>query len=120
VHITGVRRKPGSLVPSETAICVAAARLRKDGVRRFHGYLLAKEMKDDGARVPAFGTLYRALGRLEKMEMLTSAWEDPHAAAKENRPRRRLYTITAAGLKVAAEANASRTEPARSRKLVPA
>lgn len=120
MHIVGVRRKPGSLVPLEIAICVAAARLRKDGVRKFHGYLLAKEMKDDGARVPGFGTLYRALGRLEKMEILSSAWEDPHAAAHENRPRRRLYTITAAGLKVAAEANPTRPAAARSRKLAPA
>jgi hypothetical protein len=90
VHIIEVRRKPGSLVPLEVAICVAAARLRKDGIRKFHGYLLAKEIKDDGAPVPGFGTLYRALGRLEKMEILSSTWEDPHAAAKENRPRRRL------------------------------
>jgi PadR family transcriptional regulator, regulatory protein PadR len=69
------------------------------GVDEFHGYLLAKEMRDrDGAtRLTAHGTLYKALDRLENAGLLTSRWEDPHAAAAESRPRRRLYHVTAAG-----------------------
>jgi PadR family transcriptional regulator PadR len=104
VHINRVRRKPGTLVPFEIAICVAAARLHAGGIATIHGYLLAKELKDETGGAPGYGTLYRALGRLEQMGMLTSVWEDPHAAAQENRPRRRFYSITDAGLKIAADA----------------
>ena len=53
----------------------------------------------------AYGTLYRALNRLEKAGFLTSRWEDMSSLANESRPRRRLYHITAAG----SEALASNT-----------
>jgi DNA-binding PadR family transcriptional regulator len=33
--------------------------------------------------------------------LLRSAWEDPHKAAEENRPGRRLYALTDAGLELA-------------------
>ena len=87
-----VRRKAGSLVPLELAICTAALALRDHGVEQFHGYLIAKELKDaaDTKLLTAYGTLYRALGRLEQMGLMTSTWEDPQIPADENRPRRRL------------------------------
>jgi PadR family transcriptional regulator, regulatory protein PadR len=101
-----VRRKSGSLVPLELAICTTALALRDRGVEHFHGYLIAKELKDasDAKLLTAYGTLYRALGRLEQMGLMTSAWEDPQIPADENRPRRRLYAITPDGQ--AAVANA--------------
>jgi len=94
-----VRRKSSSLVPLELAICTAALALRDHGVEQFHGYLIAKELKDaaDTKLLTAYGTLYRALGRLEQMGLMTSTWEDPQIPADENRPRRRLYTITPDG-----------------------
>jgi PadR family transcriptional regulator PadR len=108
VHIDAVRRKPGALVPFETAICVAAARLHADGSTSFHGYLLAKELMNEAdGRRRGYGTLYRALDRLNEMGLLTSDWEDPHDAAAEGRPRRRLYSITEQGLTIAAEARRS-------------
>ena len=78
------------------------------GVDQFHGYLIAKEIKDasDTRLLTAYGTLYRALGRLEQMGLMTSAWEDPQIPADENRPRRRLYAITPDGQ--TAVANATR------------
>jgi PadR family transcriptional regulator PadR len=101
-----MRRKPGALVPLEQAICVAAAGLRSRGLDEFHGYELAKQLADDSARrlLTAYGTLYRALGRLEVMGMLESRHEDPQIAARENRPGRRLYRLTASGEKAAREA----------------
>jgi PadR family transcriptional regulator PadR len=101
-----VRRKPGALVPLEQAICAAAAGLRSRGIDEFHGYELAKQLADDSDRrlLTAYGTLYRALGRLEGMGMLESRQEDPQIAARENRPGRRLYTLTAAGEKAARDA----------------
>jgi DNA-binding PadR family transcriptional regulator len=54
----------------------------------------------------AYGTLYRALGRLEQMGLVASVWEDPQIPADENRPRRRLYAITPDGQ--TAVANATR------------
>ena len=96
---TTVRRKPDQLLPLEIAICLAAADLRSQGVEEFHGYELAKGLGDRSERrlLTAYGTLYRALGRLEKMRLLQSRWEDPHIAARESRPGRRLYTLTALG-----------------------
>jgi PadR family transcriptional regulator, regulatory protein PadR len=106
-----VRRKPGALVPLEQAICSAAATLRRRGVQQFHGYELAKQLADQAERrlLTAYGTLYRALGRLEDMGLLRSRGEDPAIAARENRPRRRLYTLTAAGERAARER--ARREP---------
>jgi DNA-binding PadR family transcriptional regulator len=94
-----MRRKAGSLVPLELAICFAAAELRRQGIEEFHGYLIAKEIKEhaDNRLLTAYGTLYRALGRLETMGLLASRWEDANVAADENRPRRRFYALTAAG-----------------------
>lgn len=107
-----MRRKAGSLVPLELAICAAALALRDRGVEQFHGYLIAKEIKDasDVKLLTAYGTLYRALGRLEQMGLMTSEWENPQIPADENRPRRRLYTITSDGQ--TAVANAARESSA--------
>ena len=101
-----MRRKAGSLVPLELAICTAALGLRDRGVEQFHGYLIAKELKDatDAKLLTAYGTLYRALGRLEQMGLVTSAWEDPQIPADENRPRRRLYALTPDGQTAVANA----------------
>jgi PadR family transcriptional regulator PadR len=94
------------LVPLELAICRCAAALRADGVREFHGYEIAKELAVDAERkaLTAYGTLYRALGRLEDMGLLTSRREDPEIPAREGRPGRRLYTLTAAGQSAVREA----------------
>lgn len=103
-----MRRKPGTLVPLEQAICLAARALRRRGIETFHGFLIAKELKAlaDSRQLTAHGTLYRALARLEDMGHLESAWEDPQIAADAGRPRRRLYAITEDGLKAAAAAEA--------------
>lgn len=94
-----MRRKAGTLVPIELAICEAAALLRQRGAETFHGYQIAKEIKhsQDHRLLTAYGTLYRALGRLERMGILAARWEDPHLAAEERRPSRRLYQLTALG-----------------------
>jgi len=119
-----MRRKPGSLVPLELAICVSAADLRRHGSREFHGYEIARHLGNvsDSRLLTAYGTLYRALGSLEKMGMLHSRWEDPHIPAREGRPGRRLYTITAAGEAAALEARRAtlERETARRRRPVPA
>ena len=101
-----MRRKPGAVLPLEAAILAAAVELSTRGMVRFHGFLLAKHLRDaEGAKLlTAHGTLYKALGRMEKAGWLASEWEDPDVAAEEGRPRRRLYEITAAGRKALAEA----------------
>lgn len=120
-----MRRKPGSLVPLEIAICSAAATLHAQGVSEFHGYEMAKTLGDaaDTRLLTAYGTLYRALGRLEKMGLVESRWEDPAVPARENRPGRRLYTLTALGEAAADEARLAQTaSPQRRprRRLAPA
>jgi PadR family transcriptional regulator len=121
----GVRRKSGALVPLEVAICQAAVALRRRGATEFHGYEIAKRLADaaDARLLTAYGTLYRALGRLEKMGLLRSRWEHPEIPARENRPGRRLYELTALGEAAAdrARKQAAARAPARTRRrLAPA
>ena len=94
-----MRRKPGRLLPIELAICAAALELRARGDGSFHGYELARTLRraSDARLLTAYGTLYRALARLEDMGLLESRWEDPAIPARENRPGRRLYSLTPAG-----------------------
>ena len=103
------RRKPGTLLPLETEILEVAQSMLRSGRATFHGFGLAHTMRDqNGSRsLTSHGTLYKALGRLEELGLLTSRWED--AAAVEGRPRRRLYALTAEGARVAERAGAGKT-----------
>jgi hypothetical protein len=99
LYTPAVRRRPGNLVPLELAICLCARRLQLDGIHAFHGYEIAKHLSDitNHKLLTAYGTLYRALERLEAMGLVESRWEDPETSARDNRPRRRLYTLTPMG-----------------------
>jgi DNA-binding PadR family transcriptional regulator len=101
------RRAPGTLLPLEAEILVSALSLSAAGHATFHGFGLARAMRErSGSRaLTAHGTLYKALGRLEERGMLASRWEDP--AAAEGRPRRRLYALTGAGVRAAEQARAA-------------
>lgn len=94
-----MRRKANTLVPLEVAILGGSVEFVRSGAREFHGYAMARVLRDEvGARqLTGHGTLYRALERLEKLGFLASRWEDPAVAAGEQRPLRRLYHITASG-----------------------
>ena len=109
------RRKPGNLLPLETEILGAALSMRRSGDATFHGFGLAQAMREQsGSRaLTGHGTLYKALGRLEEFEMLTSRWEDTEAA--EGRPRRRLYELTGQGARVAEQALAEQADKATAR-----
>jgi DNA-binding PadR family transcriptional regulator len=98
-----VRRKPGALLPIEQAILHAAIRLWRTGSAEFHGYQIARHVAEETERrsLTEYGTLYRALSRLESMGLLESHWEDPQRAADENRPGRRLYVLTGNGVAAA-------------------
>ncbi|WP_345801486.1 helix-turn-helix transcriptional regulator [Microbacterium sp. AZCO] len=106
-----MRRRAGTLLPLEAEILDAGLRLRRSGDEHFHGFALAKVLAGDGSTLTAHGTLYKALGRLEKAGLLESEWEDAEAAGDEGRPRRRLYSVTGAGQLALA---AHRAETARS------
>ena len=105
-----MRRKPGALLPIETSLLAAALDLRSRGQDEFHGFFIAKEMQEGqlARRLTAHGTLYRALSRLEDAGFLTSRGEDPAEAQRQRRPIRRLYRMTALGLRALAD-----TEDAR-------
>ncbi len=94
-----MRRKPDSLLQIELSILDVGIQLKARGLPNFHGFLIAKEIKEseDARLLTAHGTLYKALGRMEKAGLLESQWEDPALAAQENRPRRRFYQVTVAG-----------------------
>ncbi len=99
-----MRRKQGELVPLETEILGCAAALARAGDFHFHGFALAKKLRDEtGARsLTAHGTLYKALSRLEEAGLLESRWDD--ASQEDGRPRRRMYSLTRKGIQVYEEA----------------
>ena len=108
-----MRRKVGALVPLEVSILEAAAELRIAGQAEVHGYQLAGVVRDlrDGRRLTAYGTLYKALSRLERDGYLESRWEDPNDAAVDGRPRRRFYRLTLEGEGAISDARERRRAP---------
>ena len=103
-----MRRKPDTLLPLEISILAAGIDLQRRGVPEFHGFAVAKEIKEreEARLLTAHGTLYKALERLEQAGLLESHWEDPLIAAAANRPRRRLYRVTVAGERALAQTQA--------------
>jgi PadR family transcriptional regulator PadR len=101
-----MQRKPSVLLPIEARILDVGLEIQGLGGGSFHGFQLAKVMQErEGARrLTAHGTLYKALGRLERAGLLESNWEDPMLAAEAGRPRRRLYRVTLAGDRALAKA----------------
>jgi PadR family transcriptional regulator PadR len=104
-----MRRKAGTLVPLEVQILEASEVLQRRGMPEAHGFLLAKVVAEgqDARKLTAYGTLYKALDRLERGACLTSRWEDPDYAAEAARPRRRLYRMTTFGQAALADARAA-------------
>ena len=109
-----MRRKAGAVLPLEVSILDAAIGLRLRGAADFYGYQLASAIKEraESRTLTAHGTLYKALDRMEKAGLLESHWEDPQLAALAERPRRRLYTVSAAGEGALAAAIEARERPA--------
>jgi PadR family transcriptional regulator, regulatory protein PadR len=103
-----VRRKSGTLLPLELSILTAAVDAMQAGEPEFHGFSVAKAIQEREAarRLTAHGTLYKALGRLERAGLLESRWEEPERAEAEGRPRRRLYRVTGAGASALTRARA--------------
>jgi DNA-binding PadR family transcriptional regulator len=108
-----MRRKEGRLLAIEVAILDVALTLKARGIASFHGFAVAKLIQEsrDAHRLTAHGTLYKALGRLERAGLLASEWEDPDIAAEGGRPRRRLYHVTDLGEKAMAASRAERPLP---------
>lgn len=102
-----MKRKPGTLLPIEVSILRAGSLLLSDGTPEFHGYAVAKVMREAEAirQLTAHGTLYRALARMEEAGLLESRWEEP-STESEGRPQRRLYHLTAVGEKASQAAPA--------------
>ncbi len=110
-----MRRRAGTLLPIELSILETGIELRVRGMSEFHGFLIAREIKQrqDARLLTAHGTLYKALDRMEKAGLLVSRWEDPLIAAQDSRPRRRLYQVTAAGEGALAKARVATPQQAQ-------
>lgn len=95
-----MQRKKGVLTDLEMQILATGIDLRNEGQAEFHGFLLARELKErhGGLFRTAYGPLYKALDRMAGHGLLVARWEDPEEAAIERRPRRCLYQVTAAGI----------------------
>jgi len=68
-YSVAMRRKPGTLIPFEVSILGAGLNLSHQGQNEFHGYAIAKEIRDreQARKLAGQGTLYRALDRLENL-----------------------------------------------------
>jgi PadR family transcriptional regulator len=102
-----VRRKPGALLPLEVAILEVSVAQHEP----VHGFELARLLADsrDQKSLTAYGTLYKALGRLAARGLLEGEWENAEVALAAGRPRRRLYRLTDAGARrLAAERSPER------------
>lgn len=110
--IVAMRRAPGTLLPIEEAILSAGLDLRRRGEEEFYGFAIAKVMQEIGeaSQLTAYGTLYKALGRLASAGLLESRWEVADLALAEGRPRRRLYRVTGLGEKALAAVRVQRGE----------
>jgi PadR family transcriptional regulator PadR len=86
------RRRAGVLLPLELDLLEALTASSDQ-----HGFALAQHLSEHGGRaLLGHGTLYKALDRLEKADLVGSAWEQGDAS-ELGRPLRRLYRITGAG-----------------------
>ncbi len=108
-------------MPIELAILDVCVTRSLNGDPECHGFLIASLIKgkQNNKLLTAYGTLYRALSRLEKAGFLTSRWEDMSSLAGESRPRRRLYRITDAGSEALANIRDINTELPTAMKIVP-
>ena len=115
-----MRRKRGTLLPIELDILDVCSSRSLSGSPECHGFLIASLIKgtQNAKLLTAYGTLYRALSRLEKAGFLTSRWEDISSLAGESRPRRRLYRITDAGSKALANSLSMTVEPATAIRVI--
>jgi PadR family transcriptional regulator PadR len=111
-----MRRKAGALTPIEFDLLTTMAELHAT-VEEVHGYELSKaHQARTEARLPIpFGSLYRALDRMERFGYVTSRLEAAEVAEAERRPRRRLYQMTGAGREVLRRAEAAAMQPPRLR-----
>ncbi len=100
-------RKPGTLLPLERRVLEVAASRTPEGV---YGFALAQELAAEHGkdRLIGHGTLYKALDRMRRADLLSAQWEDPEEAAAEGRPRRRIYSVTAKGVQTLAADGRSR------------
>ena len=103
-----MRRAAGALLPLELSILAVLLDLQQRRIEAAHGYAIAQAVRDRAGarRLTGYGTLYKALERLERTALVESRWEDPAAAAADGRPRRRYYRITTAGATALAAAAA--------------
>jgi PadR family transcriptional regulator, regulatory protein PadR len=93
-----VFRKPGTLLPLERQVLEIAVGRAASGI---YGFALAQELAGERGetRLVSHGTLYKALDRMRRAGLLVAEWEPAEAAAAEGRPRRRVYRVTAAGMR---------------------
>jgi DNA-binding PadR family transcriptional regulator len=94
-----MRRSEGSLTEIEATLLEVAIKMCGVDNVEFHGFQLAKAHQQalGKPRIIGFGSLYRALDRLESLGYLKSRKEPDEVAREEGRPPRRLYTLTNSG-----------------------
>ncbi len=80
---------------------MAALALKRLGVTAFHGYKLASQLRmmHHTTRAMSYSTLYRCLDRLSDRGYVT--WEWVEDLEKSKGPKRREYTLSDAGEKLA-------------------
>lgn len=83
------------MIDTEAQILRVALDLQAEGTPQFWGFVLTDKLQRlTGTPWPVgYGTIYRALNRLERMGFVASRWEQEAIARDDGRPRRRLYWL---------------------------
>lgn len=99
------RRRQDELVSNEQRVLLAAMDLLTQNEEEFHGYLVAKKLREDSSiRTVAASTVYRCMARLEERGLLVSR----HSAPDGQGAGRRTYQLTGAGISTATSLAAPR------------
>jgi DNA-binding PadR family transcriptional regulator len=106
-----------ALLPIEAAILGVLLERELANLPGLHGYGLAEELarQSDRHNLAGYGTIYRALSRLEDAKYVTGRWQDaaPDPSARGGLPRRRLYRTTVTGARAIATSHQGTSLAAR-------
>jgi len=86
-----IRKAKLQFMSADHQVLGAIAQLQQRGAADIYGFLISQEIEQATGHIIGYGTLYRALSRLEHRGILRSRWEVPKP--DEGRPRRRYYSL---------------------------
>lgn len=89
------RRNRLQYMPADHRVLGAIARLQRQGAADITEFVISQEIEQATGKRIGYGTLYRALSRLEGRGALIGRWEHPEKA--DTVPQRKFYSLAQGG-----------------------